>query len=174
MIIFKILFADKKSSWLTNAIATLEKTPKTKNPTVLNCQFYSEKDAFEAICRPILNKPKPYCATSNQLRKLSSLLCDDKVKNDAVFSWIQENVPKEKINSTAFIDILTRFVAVSQIYEGQLSNGFESRINILIHYINPPNLDMEIAALNALQRLMDKLKHPKSESIDFTKFLKIN
>ena len=91
------------------------------------------------------------------------MLDDDKVKNDAVFSWIQENVPKEKITSTAFIDILTRFVAVSQIYEGQLSNGFESRINILKRYINPPNLDLEIAALNALQHLMHKLEHPTSE-----------
>jgi len=50
---------DEKSGWLSNAIATLEKTPKTTNPTVLNCQFYSEKDAFETICRPILNKSKP-------------------------------------------------------------------------------------------------------------------
>ncbi len=23
------------------------------------CQFYTEKDAFEAVARPILNKPKP-------------------------------------------------------------------------------------------------------------------
>ena len=55
----KKLFPDEKSGWLNNAMATLEKTPKTTNPTVLNCQFYSEKDAFETICRPILTKPKP-------------------------------------------------------------------------------------------------------------------
>lgn len=50
---------DEKSTWLNNSISALEKTPKTTNPTVLNCQFFSEKDAFESICRPILNKPKP-------------------------------------------------------------------------------------------------------------------
>ena len=55
----KNLFPDEKSGWLNNAMATLEKTPKTTNPTVLNCQFYSEKDAFETVCRPILNKSKP-------------------------------------------------------------------------------------------------------------------
>ena len=29
------------------------------NPSTLNCQFISEKDSFEQVCRPILNKPKP-------------------------------------------------------------------------------------------------------------------
>ena len=33
--------------------------PKHTNPTTLNCQFISEKDAFEQVCRPILNKSKP-------------------------------------------------------------------------------------------------------------------
>jgi len=50
---------EEKSNWLNNSMGTLEKTPKTVNPGVLNCQFISEKDAFEAVCRPILNKPKP-------------------------------------------------------------------------------------------------------------------
>ena len=50
---------DEKSQWLNNSMATLEKTPKTVNPSILNCQFVSEKDAFEVICRPILSKPKP-------------------------------------------------------------------------------------------------------------------
>ena len=38
---------------------TLTNTPKTVNPSILNCQFISEKDGFEAVCRPIWNKPKP-------------------------------------------------------------------------------------------------------------------
>ena len=50
---------DEKAQWLNNSVVALEKCPKTTNPTVLNCQFYTEKDAFESICRPILNKPKP-------------------------------------------------------------------------------------------------------------------
>jgi hypothetical protein len=91
---------------------------------------------------------------------LFPMLDDDKVKNDAVFSWIQENVPKDELTSTAFIDTLTRVVTESQINGGQLSTCFESRINILKRYINPPNLDLEIAALNALQHLMHKLEHP--------------
>jgi hypothetical protein len=50
---------DEKRTWLNNSVATLEKTVKTTNPTILNCQFYSEKDSFEYTCRPIVNKPKP-------------------------------------------------------------------------------------------------------------------
>lgn len=50
---------EEKSQWLQNAVASLEKTPKTVNPSTLNCQFVSEKDAFENICRPILSKAKP-------------------------------------------------------------------------------------------------------------------
>merc|ERR1719210_2923741 len=50
---------EEKAQWLNNSIATLEKTPKTANPTILCCQFYSEKDAFEAITKPILTKAKP-------------------------------------------------------------------------------------------------------------------
>ena len=49
----------EKLQWLNNSVATLESTPKTVNPSILNCQFISEKDGFEAVCRPILNKPKP-------------------------------------------------------------------------------------------------------------------
>ena len=50
---------EEKASWLQNSIATLESTPKTTNPTILCCQFISEKDAFEAVTRSIVNKPKP-------------------------------------------------------------------------------------------------------------------
>merc|ERR1712029_683320 len=50
---------EEKLQWLNNSVATLEKTPKTANPTILCCQFYSEKDGFEAVCRPVVNKAKP-------------------------------------------------------------------------------------------------------------------
>ncbi len=52
------LIAEKRE-WLNKSVATLDGTPKTSNPTVLICQFISERDAFEAVARPILNKAKP-------------------------------------------------------------------------------------------------------------------
>jgi hypothetical protein len=50
---------DEKREWLNKSVASLEKTPKTTNPSILVCQFFSERDAFEAVSRPILNKKKP-------------------------------------------------------------------------------------------------------------------
>jgi len=50
---------EEKSQWLQNSVSQLQSLPKHTNPTTLNCQFISEKDAFEAVCRPIVNKPKP-------------------------------------------------------------------------------------------------------------------
>merc|ERR1712008_674692 len=50
---------EEKSQWLSSAIGQLERLPKHSNPSTLNCQFISEKDAFEQVCRPILNKSKP-------------------------------------------------------------------------------------------------------------------
>jgi flavodoxin len=50
---------EEKRAWLSQAAADLEKTPKTKDPSVLVCQFYSERDAFEAVSKPVLNKKKP-------------------------------------------------------------------------------------------------------------------
>lgn len=50
---------EEKTEWLNKSVASLEKTPKTTNPSTLICQFYSERDAFEAVSRPILNKKKP-------------------------------------------------------------------------------------------------------------------
>lgn len=50
---------EEKSQWLHNAASQLQSLPKHTNPTTLNCQFISEKDAFEQVCRPILNKAKP-------------------------------------------------------------------------------------------------------------------
>jgi len=50
---------EEKSQWLNNAVGQLERLPKHSNPSTLNCQFISEKDSFEQVCRPILNKAKP-------------------------------------------------------------------------------------------------------------------
>lgn len=50
---------EDKRAWLDSSVATLEQTAKTTNPSVLVCQFYTEKDGFEAVSRPILNKSKP-------------------------------------------------------------------------------------------------------------------
>ena len=52
------LIADKKS-WVDKCCATLERTDKTTDPSILISEFYNEKDSFETIARPILTKPKP-------------------------------------------------------------------------------------------------------------------
>lgn len=49
----------EKREWMGKAISTLESTPKTINPNILVCQFFSERDAFEGVAKPILNKQKP-------------------------------------------------------------------------------------------------------------------
>jgi len=50
---------EEKKTWLDQSCATLERTDKVTNPSILVCQFYSEQSAFEKVSRPILNKPKP-------------------------------------------------------------------------------------------------------------------
>merc|ERR1712141_682162 len=50
---------EEKKAWMDQSCATLERTDKVTNPTILVCQFYQEQSAFEKICKPILNKPKP-------------------------------------------------------------------------------------------------------------------
>ena len=50
---------EEKRSWMDENCATLSSLDKTTNPTVLAVQFYTEKQAFDAIVNPILNKPKP-------------------------------------------------------------------------------------------------------------------
>jgi len=50
---------EEKKTWMDQSCATLERTDKVTNPTILVCQFYQEQSAFEKTCRPILNKPKP-------------------------------------------------------------------------------------------------------------------
>merc|ERR1712141_425174 len=50
---------EEKKAWMDQSCATLERTDKVTNPTVLVCQFYREQTAFEKMSKPILNKPKP-------------------------------------------------------------------------------------------------------------------
>lgn len=50
---------EEKKAWMDQSCATLERTDKVTNPTVLVCQFYQEQTAFEKMSKPILNKPKP-------------------------------------------------------------------------------------------------------------------
>jgi len=50
---------DEKRDWVNKSVAALEKTPKTDTPPIRVSQFYSERDAFEAVSKPILRKPKP-------------------------------------------------------------------------------------------------------------------
>jgi len=50
---------EEKKTWMDQSCATLERTDKVTNPTILVCQFYQEQSAFEKTSRPILNKPKP-------------------------------------------------------------------------------------------------------------------
>jgi len=50
---------EEKKTWMDQSCSTLERTDKTTNPPILVCQFYQEQTAFEKICKPILNKPKP-------------------------------------------------------------------------------------------------------------------
>jgi molecular chaperone DnaK (HSP70) len=50
---------EEKKTWMDQSCSTLDRTEKTTNPPILVCQFYQEQSAFEKICKPILNKPKP-------------------------------------------------------------------------------------------------------------------
>jgi hypothetical protein len=49
----------EKREWLDKSCAELSGLDKTINPPVLAAQFYSEKQAFENIVNPVINKPKP-------------------------------------------------------------------------------------------------------------------
>jgi len=96
---------------------------------------------------------------------LRPLLVETSVKNDAVLSWIEENVPKEEHSSNAFIRTLTRVVTESQIDahgSGLLQlneNNYADRCLIVKRYVDS-DLDREKQALYALQHLMQELEHP--------------
>ncbi|TRY71201.1 hypothetical protein TCAL_10670 [Tigriopus californicus] len=49
----------EKRAWLDENCATLANLPKTVNPPILAVQFHNERQAFENVAMPILNKPKP-------------------------------------------------------------------------------------------------------------------
>ncbi len=50
--------ADKRA-WLDSRCADLAGLSKTLNPPVLATQFHSERQAFDMVVNPIINKPKP-------------------------------------------------------------------------------------------------------------------
>ncbi len=50
---------EEKSKWMNESCSQLANIDKTINPPILNQQFYAEVTAFEAIVKPIINKPKP-------------------------------------------------------------------------------------------------------------------
>lgn len=81
---------EEKTTWLNNSATTLEKTAKTANPTILTCQFYSERDAFEAMCRPIVNKPKPKVEPPKEEK------ADTKAKTEAAEDKKAKDVPMEE------------------------------------------------------------------------------
>merc|ERR1711992_413229 len=74
---------EEKSQWLNNAIGQLERLPKTSNPSTLNCQFISEKDAFEQVCRPILNKAKPKAEPPKQKEATDKAGAEENIKKGA-------------------------------------------------------------------------------------------
>ena len=80
---------DEKHTWLNTAMSSLEKLPKHSNPSTLNCQFISEKDSFEQVCRPILNKPKPKAEPPKQEEPKKEATTGDNSKAGA-----EDNVKK--------------------------------------------------------------------------------
>ncbi len=49
----------EKREWMDQRCSELAGLAKTLNPPVLAAQFLSERQAFEAVVNPVLNKPKP-------------------------------------------------------------------------------------------------------------------
>merc|ERR1712083_127103 len=84
----------EKSQWLNNAIGQLERLPKTSNPSTLNCQFISEKDAFEQVCRPILNKAKPKAEPPKQ--EESKKEATDTSKTEDTKKGAEETAPMDQ------------------------------------------------------------------------------
>merc|ERR1711909_74244 len=64
---------EEKKAWMDQSCATLERTDKVTNPTVLVCQFYQEQTAFEKMSKPILNKPKPKRMPKKANRKMKRM-----------------------------------------------------------------------------------------------------
>ena len=49
----------EKRTWMDESCAILNALDKTTNPPILAVQFFTEKQAFEAIANPIINRSKP-------------------------------------------------------------------------------------------------------------------
>lgn len=88
----------EKREWLNKSVATLDGTPKTSNPTVLICQFFSERDAFEAVARPILTKPKPKVEPP-PAKEGDDLPSESKTKNAEEANKSPEEDSTEKMDS---------------------------------------------------------------------------
>lgn len=76
---------EEKKAWMDQSCATLERTDKVTNPTVLVCQFYQEQTAFEKMSKPILNKPQPKIEPPKEEKKETK----DKQKDEK-----KENTPE--------------------------------------------------------------------------------
>jgi len=98
--------------------------------------------------------------------KLRELLQDKEVKNDVVFSWIEDNIAKEERSSNAFIRTLTRVVTESQIDPKSMvlsEDNYADRCLILKRFLDvgiDGDTVREQQALFALQALMHELEHP--------------
>merc|ERR1712079_391396 len=88
----------EKSQWLNNAIGQLERLPKTSNPSTLNCQFISEKDAFEQVCRPILNKAKPKAEPPKQEESSKEKMDDTSKAGAKGAEEAPEKMEQESVN----------------------------------------------------------------------------
>jgi len=89
---------EEKSQWLNNAVGQLERLPKHSNPSTLNCQFISEKDAFEQVCRPILNKAKPKAEPPKQEESSKEKMDDTSKAGAKGAEETPEKMEQESVN----------------------------------------------------------------------------
>jgi len=97
---------------------------------------------------------------------LTRLLQENPQKYDALFSWIEENVPEEDRTTKPkdFIRTLAVVLAKGSIHEsrGQLAlneNEFNDRCSVLKKFVDA-NIEREKQVLYALQHLMHQMEHP--------------
>jgi len=91
---------------------------------------------------------------------LNKLLLIDSAPNETVFDWIDGNLTAEKRKEPNFIRSLTQTVAKACIKSSELQEEtLKNRAPMLLKYYDGKP-DTELAALNALEELMDELQHP--------------
>lgn len=97
---------------------------------------------------------------------LTKLLHENLLKYDAVFSWIEDNVPEEDrtTKSKDFIRTLTVVLTEASIDEvkGVITlneSVFTERCSVLKKFVDA-NIEREKQVLYALQQLMVQLEHP--------------